>query len=45
MAYYTIFVVNVNVNSNGLNVNVNHFNNANVWNADYRHRVVVPQLS
>ena len=37
------FVANVNVNSDGLNVNVNRFENSNVWNADNRHRVVVPQ--
>jgi hypothetical protein len=39
-----IFVVNVNVNSDGLNVNVNRLENDNVWNAENRHRVVVPQL-
>jgi len=38
------FVANVNVNPDGLNVNVNRLENDNVWNADYRHRVVVPQL-
>lgn len=39
-----IFVVNVNVNSDGLNVNVNRLENDNVWNGEYRHRVVSPQL-
>jgi hypothetical protein len=35
----------VNVNSDGnLKVNVNQFSNDNVWNADNRHRVVVPKL-
>jgi hypothetical protein len=36
-------VANVNVNSDGLNVNVNRLENDNVWNGEYRHRVVVPQ--
>jgi len=36
----------VNFNSDGsLNVNVNRFENANVWNAEHRHRVVVPKLA
>jgi len=37
-----IFVAKVNVNSDGLNVNVNRFENDNVWNAEYAHRLVVP---
>lgn len=41
-----IFVANVNVNSDGhLNVNVNPLSNDNVWNAENRHRFVVPQLT
>ncbi len=39
------FVVDVDVYSHGLYVSVDHFGNALVWNADYRHRVVVPKLS
>lgn len=39
-----ILVVNVDVHSRGLNVNVNRFENDNVWNAEYAHRVVSPQL-
>lgn len=38
------FVANVNVNSDGLNVNVNRFENDNVWNAKYAHRMVVPKM-
>lgn len=38
------FVANVNFNSDGkLKVYVFEFENDNVWNADDRHRVVVPQ--
>lgn len=41
---YIFFVANVNVNSDGtLNVNVNRLENSNVWNAENRHRVVVPK--
>ena len=41
-----LFVANVNVNSDGnRKVNVNRFENANVWNADNRHRLVVPPLT
>ncbi|MDD2288843.1 MAG: hypothetical protein PHY55_08395 [Bacteroidales bacterium] len=36
------FVVRVRVSSDGLRVGVNHFDDASVWNADCRHRVVVP---
>ena len=39
------FVAIVSVNSFGLYVYVFHFVNADVWRADYRHRLVVPQLS
>ena len=42
---HKIFVANVNVNPNGLNANVNRFENSNVWNGEYRHRVVVPKLT
>ncbi len=28
-----------------LNVNVNRFENTNVWNADNRHRLVIPKLA
>ena len=38
------FVANVNVNERELNVNVNRFDNPNTWNADNRHRVVIPLL-
>jgi hypothetical protein len=34
----------VNVNDGKLKVNANRFDNDNVWNADNRHRVVVPKL-
>lgn len=40
-----LFVVRVSVRSNGLRVCVYHFGRAYVWHADYRHRVVVPNLS
>lgn len=40
------FVANVNVDSDGtLKVNVNRLENSNVWNAENRHRLVVPKLS
>lgn len=40
------FVANVNFNSDDrLNVNVNRFENSNVWNAENRHRIVVPKLA
>ena len=43
---HIIFVANVNVNDDGqLKVNVNRFSNDNVWNAENRHRIVVPKLS
>ena len=38
------FVANVNVNERELNANVNRFDNPNTWNADNRHRVVLPLL-
>lgn len=38
------FVANVNVDSGKLKAYVNRFDNSNVWNADNRHRVVVPKL-
>lgn len=41
---HKIFVANVNVNDGQLKVNVNRFENDNVWNAENRHRVVVPKL-
>ncbi len=38
-------MANVNVHADGrLKVNVNRFDNPNVWNAKYAHRLVVPQL-
>ena len=40
-----LFVVDVSVGSDGLRVCVYHFGRAYVWHADYRHRVVVPNLS
>lgn len=40
-----LFVVNVDVDSYGLGVGVDHFDDAYVWGAGYRHRVVVPKLS
>lgn len=40
------FVANVNFDDNGqLKVNVNPLDNDNVWNAEYRHRIVVPKLA
>jgi len=39
------FVVDVGVYSSGLDVRVRHFDGASVWDADGRHRVVVPKLS
>ena len=39
------FVANVNVDGRKLKANVNRFDNSNVWNADNRHRVVVPKLA
>ncbi len=46
MVHRTFFVANVNVNSrDGLEVNVNRFENSNVWNAENRHRLVVPKLA
>jgi hypothetical protein len=39
------FVADVRFGSVGLNVNVRRFSNDCVWNADYRHRFVVPQLN
>lgn len=40
------FVANVNFNDDGsLKVNVNRFENDNVWNTKYRHRVVIPKLN
>lgn len=46
MAYCTFFVANVNFNDDGtLNVNLNRFENDNVWNAENRHRVVIPKLA
>ena len=42
-----LFVVSVGVDvgSDGLGVSVGRFGNAGVWDAGYRHRVVVPKLS
>jgi len=40
-----LFVVFVSVDSLGLYVSVSHFDDASVWNAVCRHRVVVPKLS
>jgi hypothetical protein len=37
-------VANVNSDASELKVNVNQFGNDNVWNAENRNRVVVPQL-
>ena len=37
-----LFVVFVDVDSVGLHVSVGHFSGADVWGADYRHRLVVP---
>jgi hypothetical protein len=43
---HIIFVANVNFDDNGrLKVNVNRFSNDNVWNAENRHRIVVPKLT
>ena len=42
-SHFVSFVANVNVNGGKLKANVNRFSNTNVWNADNRHRVVVPQ--
>ena len=42
-SHFVSFVANVNVDGGQLKVNVNRFSNTNVWNADNRHRVVVPQ--
>ena len=39
------FVADVDVCSVGLYVLVHEFEDGHVWNADYRHRVVVPQLA
>lgn len=40
------FVARVDVNSDGtLDASVYRFSYGNVWSADYRHRVVVPQLA
>jgi hypothetical protein len=39
------FVVVVGVFSDGLGVLVVHFGGADVWDAVYRHRVVIPKLS
>ncbi len=39
------FVANVNVDGGELKLNVNRLDNDNVWNADNRHRVVVPLLN
>jgi hypothetical protein len=42
---HIIFVANVNFDDDGrLKVNVNRFSNDNVWNAENRHRIVVPKL-
>ena len=42
----TGFVANVNVDDGGrLKLNVNRLDNSNVWNAQNRNRVVVPQLT
>lgn len=38
------FVVDVDVFFDGLNVGVSRFENSHVWDGEYRHRVVVPQL-
>jgi hypothetical protein len=40
-----LFVANVNVDGASLNANVNSLDNSNVWNAEYRNRVVMPQLT
>lgn len=46
LLYISFFVANVNFDDHArLNVNVNRFENGNVWNAENRHRVVVPLLS
>ncbi len=37
------FVAYVDVSSGGLRVRVNRFEHGNVWNAERRHRLVVPQ--
>lgn len=42
---HIIFVANVNFNDGHLKVNMNRFSNDNVWNAENRHRIVVPKLS
>ena len=43
---HIIFVANVNFNDDGqLKVNVNRFSNDNVWNAENRHRIVIPKLT
>jgi len=39
------FVAGVRVLSDSLRVRVRRFEDDNVWNADYHHRVVVPQLA
>lgn len=42
---HIIFVANVNFDDDGqLKVNVNRLSNDNVWNAENRHRIVVPKL-
>jgi len=40
-----LFVAFVYVDSDGLRVRVYHFDYAYVWDADYRLRVVIPNLS
>jgi len=40
-----LFVVSVHVDSDGLRVSVHRFERARVWDAGYRHRLVVPQLN
>jgi hypothetical protein len=44
-AYGHCFVAGVDVDSDGLYVFVDRFGGGNVWSADGRHRVVVPQLA
>ncbi|MEA3398834.1 MAG: hypothetical protein U9R06_03800 [Patescibacteria group bacterium] len=39
------FVADVSVVSNGLKVNVDQFERSDVWHAEYRRRLVVPQLA
>ena len=46
MAWRTLFVANVNFNDGGrLEADANEFEYSLVWNAENRHRLVIPKLT